>query len=434
MATLFEHARQYLGPVSLAAAVWAVPVSTVAQENIMPVGIISFLSGPGAATTGIPMRDAAELVIRSINEGKLPSPYQKPGFGGWELEPVSRDEAGSTTRIGQELRALVQRRGVQATFGIASSGNCLAAAPVAEELKSLLIISECGTPQLFEERSYQYVFRPAAHGTITAVGAAHYVKEVFPNVKTYSGLNQNYAWGQDSWRDFELAMKKLMPQTSAKTAHFPKLFQGQFSAEITALLNENPDLIFSSFFGGDLESFMAQAAARGLNDRSKVIYTLAEISMYRLSEKFADGMIIGARGPYGPLARDTELNRWFVKNYSETFDRKPSYPAYQIAQSILAFKVAADKAAEKAGRKPTIDEIRAALKGIEFESFSTKVSMTLGNGHQAVTEAAYGQFKKDPQKGPTLVNVRYYPSECVNPPPNMTSKQWIEAGMPGAKC
>ena len=426
-------ARGFIAAVLLVASVWfAAPAG--AADDPLRVAIVSFLSGGGAATTGIPLRDAADMVIRAINEGKLPAPYQKPGFGGWEVEPIFSDENGGTTRVVQEFRALVQRRNVKAVFGYVSSGDVLAVAPVADELKTTLVISEGGTPQLFEERSYDYVFRPTAHGTITSVGAAHYLKEMMPNLKSFAGMNQNYSWGQDSWRDFRLAMKKLVPKAEAKSAHFPKLFQGQYASEITALMEEQPELVFCSFWGGDLEAFLAQASGRGLNERSKLVYTIAEISLYRLGDKFAEGAVVGARGPYGALARDTELNRWFAKNYVETYDRKPSYPAYHIAQSILAYKAAADKAAEKLGRKPTVDEIRDALTGLEFESFSTRVKMSLGKGHQAITEAAFGQFKLDPVKGPTLINIRYYPAECVNPPPNMTSKQWLEAGMPGAKC
>ncbi len=42
-----------------------------------------------------------------------------------------------------------------------------------------------------------------AHATADNVAAAMYVKEKFPNTKGYTGINQNYAWGQDSWRDFD---------------------------------------------------------------------------------------------------------------------------------------------------------------------------------------------------------------------------------------
>ena len=51
------------------------------------------------------------------------------------------------------------------------------------------------------------------------------------DVSVYSGINQNYAWGQDSWRDFNLAMKVLAPKATADKVLFPKLFAGEFGAE-----------------------------------------------------------------------------------------------------------------------------------------------------------------------------------------------------------
>ena len=35
------------------------------------------------------------------------------------------------------------------------------------------------------------------------VAAARYVLGKIKNLTLYSGINQNYAWGQDSWRDFQ---------------------------------------------------------------------------------------------------------------------------------------------------------------------------------------------------------------------------------------
>ena len=69
---------------------------------------------------------------------------------------------------------------------------------------------DCGTPRIFEEKPRKYVFRVSPHATMDNVGAAHYVKAKTPDLKVYSGINQNYAWGQDSWRDFVGAMKVLV--------------------------------------------------------------------------------------------------------------------------------------------------------------------------------------------------------------------------------
>ena len=62
-------------------------------------------------------------------------------------------------------------------------------------------------------------------------------------------------------------------------------------------------------------------------------------------------------------------------------------------------KIAYDAAAKKAGGFPTQDQVIEAMKGAEFESFSTNVKMALGNGHQAITENGYGITKWDAKVG-----------------------------------
>ena len=89
-------------------------------------------------------------------------------------------------------------------------------------------------------------------------------------VKGFAGINQNYAWGQDSWRDFELAMKTLIPGAKASTKpQFPKLFSGQYGTEIPPSRSRE-NIVHSSFWGGDLEAFIGQASANGLFKRKGV--------------------------------------------------------------------------------------------------------------------------------------------------------------------
>ena len=40
-------------------------------------------------------------------------------------------------------------------IGYISSGDCLGIAPVAEELKKLTVLFDCGTPRIFEDASLQ---------------------------------------------------------------------------------------------------------------------------------------------------------------------------------------------------------------------------------------------------------------------------------------
>jgi branched-chain amino acid transport system substrate-binding protein len=288
-------------------------------------------------------------------------------------------------------------------------------APVAEELKMLTVLFDCGTPRIFEDAKYNYVFRTSATSTMDNVAAARYIKAKYGNTSTYAGVNQNYAWGQDSWRDFDDSMKVLLPSSKDVGTQFPKLFAGQYNAEISALLVSKANVIHSSFWGGDLESFVLQAAARGLQSESRMVLTTGETAMFRLRGQMPNDVILGARGPYGVLAHSSPLNDWFRKQYQDRYGTPPVYSAYQMAQAVLGLKVAYDKAGSGSELAAT-DAVGKALTGLKYEAFGTTVEMALGDGHQAVTETAYGTYNFNKATDtPEITNVVYYNAWCVNP-------------------
>jgi branched-chain amino acid transport system substrate-binding protein len=416
--------------IATAVALTAAFSGIAAAQDPAPIkiGVVTFLSGPAAGPFGVPSRNSAEIVAESINAGKLPGSYATKGFGGAPIQLTFIDEAGSTTTQVTEYRNLVQRAGVDLVIGYVSSGNCLAVAPVAEELKKLTVFFDCGTPRIFEENSYKYVFRTSPTATMDSVGAALYAKEVKPAIKRIAGINQNYAWGQDSWADFEGAMKILAPGVNTATSQMPKLFAGQFGAEISALLSSNSDVIHSSFWNGDLEAFILQAGPRGLFKRSTVILTTGETAMYKLAAQIPDGTIIGARGPFGPYAPNNELNKWYAPTFKDRYNVPPNYAAYQMAQSFLGVKTAWEAAqAANGGKRPEIDQVIASLENSTFESPGGTVRMSLGKGHQAIMETVYGMSQV--VKGQmTVTRVRRYPAEQVNPPEGIKSADWIKNG------
>ena len=183
--------------------------STWAQDKVV-IAVPSFLTGAGAPAFGIPAKNGAELIIRGINNGELPAPYNNKGLAGRQIEAIFYDESGGGTKQVTELRNKVQKQKVDLVVGYISSGTCAAVPRDDEALKVLTIETVCGTPRVFEEidTNPKYVFRTMNHATGNNVSAALYVSQKLgKDIKGYIGLNQNYAWGQDSWRDFSLAMK-----------------------------------------------------------------------------------------------------------------------------------------------------------------------------------------------------------------------------------
>lgn len=418
--------------LALAAAL-AQPAIAQTQRPIR-IGLVTFLSGPGAATFGKPSRGGAETLVAELNAGRVPAPYQTRGFGGVPLELVVIDEAGASTKQVTEYRNLVQKQQVDFVVGYISSANCLAVAPVADELRKLTIFFDCGSPRLFEENTYEHVFRTRATMVMDAVGAAMYLAETRPEVRRVAGINQNYAFGQDSWRDFESALKVLKPDVKIVAAQMPRFGAGQYGAEISALARARPQVIHSSFWGSDLDSFLAQAGPRGLLRNSQLVLVTAEPHLDHLAGILPDGTILGARGPVGVFVPDNALSRWFKAAYRRHLGGgNPPYVAYSPVLAILGLKAAYEKAqAARGGARPTQDAVIDALRGSSFDTPAGRVHMARANGHQAVQGTVYGMTKTVNGKI-TMVNVKHYPAEVVQPPEGMTSSEWIESGMKPSK-
>ncbi len=421
--------------VILAAGAAVRPSAGAAPPGAVKVGIVTFLSGAAAAPFGIPARNAAEVLVDELNAGRVPAPYNKLGINGVPIRAVIVDEAGGADKQVAEFRRLILDERVDLVIGYISSADCLAVAPVAEELRALLVMFDCGTNQIFEERRYRYVFRTHGHQILDNVGAARYVLRQKSEVATIAGINQNYAWGQDSWTTFRDSMRKLKADVRVLAEQFPRLFAGEYSAELSALLAARPDVVHTSFWGGDLESFLIQGLPRGIYAQSLLVLTTGDTVLPRLGRDMPPGVIIGARGPHGALAPDVSLNRWFKQAYTTRFGTRPVYPSYHMSQALLGVKAAYEKAAARGGW-PTRDQVIAAFEGLTFETPSGTIRMALGAGHQAVEPVAYGVTGRynTALKEFELTRIITFPAECVNPPEGVKSADWIAQGFPGARC
>lgn len=428
--------RAALAVGALAALAWAAP-ATAQADDVFKIGVIGFLSGPAAESFGIPSVNTAKMLAEKLNAASVPAPYAEKGIGGKRIELIVIDEGAGGTKVIEGFRNLVERDRVDAVIGPIASGNCLAVAPVAEELKQFTILSDCGTPQVFEARSYEYVFRAGAHGTMDNVSLALYLRNKGVKFDAYGTINQKYAYGQDALADFRASLDNLMPGKKLKSELWPAFGAGQYGAEISALQKDRPGLIYSSLWGGDLQAFVLQAAPRGLFKENQLALMAAAHVLPALGNKMPDGVIMGERGATGLLARKSPLNDWFWNTYSETFKQIPaSSSAYRMAQSMLGLKMAAEKAMKlKGGKKPSSEELSAAMTGLVWEAPAGRIRMALGKGHQAIQDAAVGKTKWDPErKMVTLVDIEYYDAECVNPPEGAKSVDWIKSGFDSAKC
>ena len=395
------------------------------------VGIVTLLSGPASSTFGIPAKKAADAWVEKIND--------EGGIGGVKIVPVLTDEAGPGDKVVAEFRRLAADEKVDLVIGYISSANCVAVPAVAEELRVLTVLFDCGTTRVFEEAKYKYVFRTAAHTGIDGIGAARYLLAAKPDVKTIAGLNQDYAWGRDSWEIFSRALRKLKPDVQVVETLWPKLFQGDLSAEISKLLTAKPDVIFHSLWGTDLASVNSQGRVRGLFRQSLVIHNNSAFLFKELRD-LPDGFVVGFRGTHWPDVPDparNPLQKEFIERCTKKFGEPCGSPhgSYHMVQALQGVKTAYEKAIKATGRWPSVDDVVKAFEYLEFDSPSGRIAMGVGGGHQAIEDSLYGTVKLDPQRNQNVLSsVRVFPAKCVNPPDGVKTLDWIDQGFRGAQC
>src|SRR5258708_37528439 len=105
-----------------------------------------------------------------------------------------------------------------------------------------------------------------------------------------------------------------------------------------------------------------------------------------------------------------------------------------MAMSLLGLKLAYEKA-KKGDAKPTTDEVAAAFKGIEVDGPSGSGKLAIGDGHQGISETAYGTYRFNKEKNePEIVDIMRFPAASVKPPAGVNAENWVQDGMTGAKC
>ena len=395
-----------------------------AQErpSELKIGITTFLSGP-ASVFGVPGKAAAELLIDDINA--------KGGIGGVKVAATFIDEGVGGDKLLSEYRRLVQEQGVRTMLSAISSGNCNIVAPVAEDLKVLNVMWDCGTEKVLEEKRYKYVVRTQANATTEMVATVLYLLKMKPNFSTIAVVNQDYAWGRDSWEIFLNTLKTLKPDVKVVAEMFPKFGSSDFSTEISRLQALRPDVVLNTSWGGDLDTFVRQASQRGLfSQGATMVFPLAESSLERLGAAMPEGVIVGARGDHyflHPETKDEPKHKEFVAKFRAKTGAYPIYPAYHMAQALEGLKTGYENAIKANGGKwPSIEQVAEAMRKMKFKAYGRTVSMR--EDGQGLEAQLLGISKRVPQYPFAVMDkMMLVPAELVTPPVGQKSSAWVKS-------
>src|SRR5262249_31352075 len=248
-------------PLIFAAALAALAGPALAQE---PIRIGELNSYKGFAAFLDPYRKGWELAQAEINAWG--------GVLGRRIEIVSRDDNGNpgdAVRVAEELLA---REKVSFLMGTFASNVGLAVADLARQRKVLFLAAEPLTDKIVWEAGNRYTFRLRPS---TFMQTAMLVPEAVKlNKKRWAIVYPNYEYGQAATATFKKQM--LFRQGGGLEFVEQAVSLGKIDAGpvVQALIDAQPDAIFSSLFGPDLARFVREGQLRGLFNNRPVFNLL----------------------------------------------------------------------------------------------------------------------------------------------------------------
>ena len=409
----------------VASAALALPALAQTKPAELKIAITTFLSGP-ASVFGVPGKQAAEMIAEDINN--------KGGIGGVPIKLTFIDEGAGSEALVSNYRRVVQDDKVDVTFASISSGSCTQLVPLAEDLKVMNLMWDCGASSILEAKKYRYSFRTQANATPEMLAVLLYLLKTKPDFKTIAVVNQDYAWGRESWEVFSTALKQMKPDVKVVAELFPKFGAPDYSTEVSRLLALRPDVVLTTAWGGDLDTFVRQSVQRGLLKQSQFVLGIGELSMQRLGKDLPEGVIIGARGDHWFLHPEKKNDPAF-KAFNEAFKARagswPIYPVYHMAQAFSALQGAYEKAIkDNGGNWPSHEQVIDAAVGLQFVGWGRPVTLR-PEDHQGLEAQLVGVSKSVPGYDfKVLDNMMIFDPAKITTPAGQKSVDWLKTLTP----
>lgn len=387
-------------------------------DEPIEAGLQTFREG-APSVLGVQAEYGAELAVQRINEN-----------GGVAGREISLD----IVEEGEEQLENYQRfvdDGKDVTFGPISSAGHESMVPEIDDQGVINVATDGTVTTLYEEDfpDATYSFRFQNHDVMEALSAATEAVELLgaDEIETYAGINPNYAFGQDEMELFSLGIEQL---TGAEEVYsgFPDLGTDDMSTHVAEVNSNEPDVVFSSCWGGDATLLLEQGQANDLFDSTELLVgTVLYGSANNVSAGLVDGPIrSGSRNFYWdqPSTEQWTPAADLVDDVRSAYDVVPTAHFMSGYGAVTAWATAADKAVRILGRWPEQDELALVL---EEHGFYTPAGYhTMASDHQGYSNAHFGELAwSDEHDAAILEDVNVYAPEEVSPPPGTTSRDWI---------
>ena len=374
-----------------------------AAEEPIKIGAIYIMSG-SAATYGKFAEQGIKLAMDEINASG--------GVLGRKLTLQLEDGQGKPAVAIQVARKLVYQGKADVLMGLDSSGVALGLVPVLPELGKPFIITHAATPGVTGKLCNAYTYRISDNVHQHMQGAA--IVAAKTGAKKWTTIGPDYAFGHETWEFFSKYLKEKSPDVQIMTeTAFPRFGAEDFTPFINGVMENKPDGVFISLWGGDLVNFVRQANNRGFFKQGFQVFMgvgAATEVLTALGDQMPEGVWLGTRYWYG--AHDNDLNKKFVSSYQKNYGAPPSYNAEGAYVAVYAFKAAIEKAGSVDGKA-----VAQALSGLSIPAPTGTLTFRKGD-NQALIGPTWGRTGAMDTKNKirSLTDMQTFDAQQVTPP------------------
>lgn len=324
----------------------ALACSPVSSQEVFKVGLLTTLSGPGAAI-GAEIRDGFELGL-THSGGKL---------GGVDVALTVLDDQQKPMEGRQAVDRLVKRDKVDVITGMAFSNVLLPVMPTILNSDTVYISANTGPADYAGERCHPNFFSVSWQNEDIPAAMGKYVTDQ-AHKKVYL-IAPNYPGGRESIEGF----KRLFKGEIADEVYV-KVGQMDYAAELAQMRASGADAVFFFLPGGMGVSFIKQLINSGLSTQLAV-YTPGFSADQDTIAAIGESMKGMANAAQWSPDLDNPVNKRFVADFEKNYGRLPSMYASQGYDAALLLD-----GALKADPKAATDReaLRKALRSAPFES------------------------------------------------------------------
>jgi branched-chain amino acid transport system substrate-binding protein len=337
--------RQHLAALAALASV-VVAGRAQAQSDSVKIGVILPMTGPQASTGR--QIDAAVKLFMAQNGGKL---------AGRKYEVIVKDDAGvpdTTRRLAQEL-VVNDKVAVIAGFGLTPCA--LAAAPIATQSKTPLVVMAAGTSSITE--ASPFVTRTSVTLPQVAVGMAEWSNK--NGIKKVMTLVADYGPGIDAEKFY--ADRVTLNGGSVLEKVRTPLRSPDFAPMLQKVRDLKPDALFVFLPSGQGAPFMKQFAERGLDKLGVKLIGSGEITDDDQIAEIGDVALGIVTAHHYSAAHPSAVNKRFVADFQAMHKFRPNFMAVGGWDGMRLITTALEATKGTGG-----ETLMAAMKGQVWES------------------------------------------------------------------